>query len=87
MKQLGVDHVIAGPPGRIPWKEAQLKELIDRLKGYGLTRGEHHDQRIPQHSLWQARPRRRDRESHPRRSARPARWACRSSNTTSMLTG
>src|SRR4051812_37426413 len=35
IKQLGVDHVIAGPPGRIPWKEDQLKEWIDHLKGYG----------------------------------------------------
>ena len=39
VKQLGVDHVIAGSPGRIPWQEAQLKELIDRLKGHGLTLG------------------------------------------------
>jgi mannonate dehydratase len=39
IKQLGVDHVIAGPPGRIPWKEDQLKEWIERLKGYGLTVG------------------------------------------------
>src|SRR5437588_10812063 len=37
IKQLGVDHVIAGPPGRIPWKEDQLKEWIGRQKGYGLT--------------------------------------------------
>jgi mannonate dehydratase len=34
-----VDHVIASPPGPIPWQEAQLKELIDRLKGHGLTLG------------------------------------------------
>jgi mannonate dehydratase len=39
VKQLGVDHVIAGPPGRIPWQVAQLKELIDRLKGHGLILG------------------------------------------------
>ena len=26
-------------PGTIPWQEAPLKELIDRLKGYGLTLG------------------------------------------------
>jgi mannonate dehydratase len=39
VKQLGVDHVIAASPGRIPWQEAQLRELIDRLKGYGLTLG------------------------------------------------
>jgi mannonate dehydratase len=38
-KQLGVDHVIAGYPGRIPWEEGPLRELIDRLNGYGLTLG------------------------------------------------
>ncbi len=36
--QLGVAHVLSGLP-RIPWTEAQLKELIDRLKGGGLTLG------------------------------------------------
>ena len=39
VKQLGVDHVIAGFPGRIPWQEARLRELSDRLKGHGLTLG------------------------------------------------
>jgi mannonate dehydratase len=39
VKQLGVDHVITGYPGRIPWHEARLRELIDRLKGFGLTLG------------------------------------------------
>jgi mannonate dehydratase len=39
VKQLGVDHVIGRLQGRIPWQEAQLKELIDRLKGHGLTLG------------------------------------------------
>ena len=39
VKQLGVDHVIAGPPGPIPWQEAQLEDLINRLKGHGLTLG------------------------------------------------
>jgi mannonate dehydratase len=39
VKQLGVDHVIARYPGRIPWQEAPLRELIDRLKGHGLTVG------------------------------------------------
>lgn len=39
IKQLGVDHVITGYPGPIPWRENQLRELIDRLKGYGLTLG------------------------------------------------
>ncbi len=39
VKQLGVNHVIAGSPGRIPWQENRLRELIDRLKGYGLEVG------------------------------------------------
>jgi mannonate dehydratase len=39
LKQLGVDHVIAAYPERIPWQEARLKELIDRLKNCGLTLG------------------------------------------------
>src|SRR5439155_3648154 len=39
VKQLGVDHVIAGYPGRIPWQEARLRELVDRLTSYGLTLG------------------------------------------------
>jgi mannonate dehydratase len=39
LKQLGVDHVIAAYPGRIPWQEDRLRELIDRLKSFGLTLG------------------------------------------------
>jgi mannonate dehydratase len=39
VRQLGVDYVIAAYPGRIPWQEAVLRELTDRLKGYGLTLG------------------------------------------------
>jgi mannonate dehydratase len=39
VKQLGVDHVIARYPGPIPWQEGTLKELIERLKGHGLTLG------------------------------------------------
>jgi mannonate dehydratase len=39
LKQLGVDHVIAGYPGQIPWQETQLRELIDRLAKSGLTLG------------------------------------------------
>jgi mannonate dehydratase len=39
VKQLGVDHVIARYPGRIPWQEATLKELMDRMNGHGLTVG------------------------------------------------
>ena len=36
IRQLGVDHVISGGP-RIPWEEARLKEMIDRLNSNGLT--------------------------------------------------
>lgn len=36
IRQLGVDHVIAGGP-RIPWEESQLKTMMDRLKSNGLT--------------------------------------------------
>jgi len=36
IRQLGVDHVISGGP-RIPWEEARLKEMMDRLKANGLT--------------------------------------------------
>jgi mannonate dehydratase len=39
LRQLGVDHVIARYPEPIPWQEARLRELTDRLKGYGLTLG------------------------------------------------
>ena len=36
IRQLGVDHVISGGP-RIPWDEARLKEMMDRLQSHGLT--------------------------------------------------
>jgi mannonate dehydratase len=36
IRQLGVEHVISGG-GRIPWEEGRLKEMMDRLKGNGLT--------------------------------------------------
>jgi mannonate dehydratase len=36
IRQLGVDHVLSGGP-RIPWEESRLKEMMDRLKGNGLT--------------------------------------------------
>jgi mannonate dehydratase len=39
VKQLGVDHVIAPYPGRIPWREDRLRELMARLAGWGLTLG------------------------------------------------
>ena len=36
IRQLGVDHVLSGGP-RIPWEEARLKEMMDRLQANGLT--------------------------------------------------
>ncbi|MGI8988738.1 MAG: mannonate dehydratase [Bryobacteraceae bacterium] len=36
VKQLGVDYVLSGGP-RIPWRESQLKDMMDRLKSGGLT--------------------------------------------------
>ena len=38
IKQLGVNYVIAGM-ARIPWEEAELRTLVDRLKAGGLTVG------------------------------------------------
>src|SRR5438270_13154264 len=38
VKQLGVDYVLSGG-GRIPWEEARLKDMMDRLKAAGLTLG------------------------------------------------
>ena len=38
IRQLGVEHVISGGP-RIPWEEARLREMMDRLKANGLTLG------------------------------------------------
>jgi mannonate dehydratase len=38
IKQLGVNYVIGGM-GRIPWKEEDLKTLLDRYKTNGLTVG------------------------------------------------
>jgi mannonate dehydratase len=39
LKQLGIDHVIAPYPGRIPWREDVLRGLMDRLAGFGLALG------------------------------------------------
>ena len=36
VKQLGVDHVSMGGP-RIPWDEARLRSIVERLKSAGLT--------------------------------------------------
>jgi mannonate dehydratase len=38
IKQLGVDHVIAGG-GPIPWEETRLRDTIGRYKSYGLAVG------------------------------------------------
>ncbi len=38
IKQLGVDHVLTGGPP-IPWKEDQIRALMDRLKAGGLSLG------------------------------------------------
>ncbi len=38
IKQLGVDHVIAGG-GPIPWDETRLRETLTRYKSYGLEVG------------------------------------------------
>ena len=39
IKQIGVNHVIAGMPGRLPWDEARLKEVMERYRGWGLEVG------------------------------------------------
>src|SRR6476660_3339193 len=39
IKQLGVDHVLTGYAGRIPWEEAKLRDILDRFKAGGLTVG------------------------------------------------
>jgi mannonate dehydratase len=38
IKQLGVDHVLMGGPP-IPWREEQIRSLVERLKSGGLTLG------------------------------------------------
>jgi mannonate dehydratase len=38
VKQLGVDHVLMGGP-RMPWDEAQLRRVVDKLKSGGLSLG------------------------------------------------
>ena len=38
VKQLGVDHVLAGGP-RIPWQESEIRSIMDRLKAGGLSLG------------------------------------------------
>jgi mannonate dehydratase len=38
IKQLGVNHVMAGA-GRIPWAPEQLKDILERYRGWGLAVG------------------------------------------------
>lgn len=38
VRQLGVTHIATGGP-RMPWKEEQLRSMMDTLKGGGLTLG------------------------------------------------
>jgi mannonate dehydratase len=38
IRQLGVNHVMAAA-GRIPWTEEQLKEILERYRGWGLAVG------------------------------------------------
>src|SRR6266487_79746 len=38
VKQLGVDHALMGGPP-IPWKESQIRSIMERLKSGGLTLG------------------------------------------------
>jgi len=38
LKQIGVDYALSGGPS-IPWDETRLREMMDRLKGYGITLG------------------------------------------------
>lgn len=37
LKQLGIDHAIAGGPGPIPWTEQGLRSIMDRYKAGGIT--------------------------------------------------
>ncbi|MDQ2899051.1 MAG: mannonate dehydratase [Acidobacteriota bacterium] len=38
VKQIGVDHVLMGGP-KIPWRESELRPLVDKLKAGGLGLG------------------------------------------------
>jgi hypothetical protein len=38
MRQIGVEYALSGGPP-IPWTESQLKDLLGRWKGYGITIG------------------------------------------------
>jgi mannonate dehydratase len=38
-KQIGIDHVLMGGPAKLPWQEAEIRLIMDRLKSGGLTLG------------------------------------------------
>ncbi len=38
-KQIGIDHVLMGGPAKLPWQEAEIRSIMDRLKSGGLTLG------------------------------------------------
>jgi mannonate dehydratase len=37
VKQLGVDHVLRGGPAVLPWREAELRSMMETVKAAGLT--------------------------------------------------
>ena len=37
VKQLGVDYVLRGGPAVLPWREAELRSMMDTVKAAGLT--------------------------------------------------
>jgi mannonate dehydratase len=37
VKQLGVDYVLRGGPAVLPWREAELRSMMDAVKAAGLT--------------------------------------------------
>jgi len=37
VKQLGVDHVLRGGPAVLPWREAELRSIMDTVKAAGLS--------------------------------------------------
>ncbi len=45
VKQLGVDHVLRGGPAILPWRESELRSMMDTVKAAGLSLFESHDRR------------------------------------------
>ena len=86
VKQIGVDHVLTGGP-KIPWTEADLRARIEPLQGRRPDTLQHDDLGGFNDVIWGAAGSGgADRERRSRRSARPGRWACPSSSTTSTRT-